>query len=253
MSTEIFPNPTVRRVVFQMQFPNLFALEKKIGDFQEKIMGQFPESKLIFRRQLLFADVGPEGKLQNIPDQMQGRKIWHFESKEKHEINVLTNSLAISSDHHKTYNNPASTKKFRDVIEFVSSKFFEVISIPIINRVGLLYIDECPLPSKNNKTLKEYYNSTFPIERYPIDDAIGMHFETQTKRGNHNLIYRETLVKKNEDFKLILNFDGYETNVPSKDIIRVTDELHEIIETEYFNTIRDPVKKYMRKGGQSNE
>lgn len=249
MAGEIFPNPTVKKVVFEMRFPNLFAIEKKIGDFQEKIMDQFPESKLVFRRQVLFADVGPEGQLQSIPDQVQGRKIWHFESKEKHEINVLTNSLAIFSEHHKTYNNPASEKKFRDVIEFVSGKFFEVVSIPTINRIGLAYIDECPLPSKDNKTLKEYYNSTFPIERYPIDDAIGVHFEIRTKRGNHNLIYRETLVENKGDFKLVLNFDGYEINVPSKDLLRVTDELHEIIETEYFNTIKDPVKEYMRKGG----
>ena len=47
---EIFSNPTVKKVIFQIRFPNLFFIENKIGDFQLKIMGMFPESKLIFRR-----------------------------------------------------------------------------------------------------------------------------------------------------------------------------------------------------------
>ena len=31
---EIYPNPTVKRVIFQARFPNLFYLESKIGDLQ---------------------------------------------------------------------------------------------------------------------------------------------------------------------------------------------------------------------------
>lgn len=256
MSGEIFPNPTVKRVVFEIRFPNLFSIDKKIGDFQEKIMHEFPESKLVFRRQLVFADIGPEGKLESVPEEFEaesGKKIWHFESKENHQIDVLTSSLSIYSDHHQTYNNPGYEKRFRDVIEFVLTNFFEVISIPIINRVGLRYIDECPLPSKDNKTLKNYYNSAFPIDRFPINDAVGVFFEVRTKRGNHNLTYRERLIKKDSEYKLILDFDGFETDVPSKDFLRVTDELHKTIETEYFNTIKEPVKEYMRKGKSVDE
>jgi len=256
MAGEIFPNPTVKRVAFEIRFPNLFSIDRNIGDFQEKILREFPESKLIFRRQIVFADIGPEGKLESVPEQIEtqgGRKIWRFESKDKHVIEVLTNSLVITSEHHKTYNNPGYEKKFRDVIRFVLTKFFEVFSIPIINRIGLRYIDECPLPSKDNKTLMEHYNSSFPINRYPIDDSVGLYFEIRTKRGNHNLVYRERLVTKNGKYKLVLDFDGYETDVPSEDFLKVTDELHQIIETEYFNTIKEPVIEYMRKGGISDE
>jgi len=250
MASEIFPYPTVKKVIFEIRYPNLFAIEKRISDLQEKIMGEFPESKLVFRRQLVFADVGPEGKLESVPESEPrgAKKIWFFESKEKHILNVLTNALSITSEHHITYNNPGYDKKFRDVIEFVLTNFFEVISIPTIKRIGLRYIDECPLPSKDNKTLKEYYNSTFPYDRYPINDATSVFFEIRTKRANHNLTYRERLLKENDEYKLELDFDGFETNIQSKDFLRVTDELHELIETEYFSIIKEPVKEYMRKG-----
>ena len=64
---EMFPNPTVKQVIFQITFPNLFYIENKIGAFQLKIMKEFPQSTLLFRRQVLFADVGSESKLAEIP------------------------------------------------------------------------------------------------------------------------------------------------------------------------------------------
>ncbi len=251
MSGEVFPHPTVKQVVFEIRYPNLFSIENKMGDFQERIIGEFPESQAVIRRQVVFADIGPDGRLMNIPDQFGesiGKKLWTFKSKQQHEINVSTNSLAIVSNYHKTYHNPTADKKFRDVIEFVLDNFFKTISVPIISRIGLLYSDECPLPSKDNETLRKFYDSTFPFERYPIDNAEGIFFEITTKRKNHNLIYRERLTKKNERYVLLLDFDGFENDVPPKDCLKVTDELHEIIEEEYFKTIKEPVKEYMRKG-----
>jgi len=251
MPGEVFPYPTVRQVAFEIKYPNLFSIENKMGDFQEKIIGEFPESQAVIRRQIVFADVGPEGKLMNIPDQFgegMGKKLWIFKSKQQHEVNVSTNSLLIVSSDHKTYHNPSVEKKFRDVIGFVLSSFFQTISVPIIHRIGLRYTDECPLPSKDNQTLSKFYNSTFPIERYPINDAQGVYFEITTKRKNHNLIYKERMAKQNEQYIIFLDFDGFENEVFPKDCLKVTDELHEIIEEEYFKTIKDPVKNYMRTG-----
>ena len=64
--TEIFPYPTVKQVVFEIRFPNLFYIENKIGEFQTKIMKEFPESALLFQRKFFFADVGTEEKLKGI-------------------------------------------------------------------------------------------------------------------------------------------------------------------------------------------
>ena len=55
---EIFPNPTVKTVVFQIRYPNLFYIENKIGEIQLKLMKEFPESALLYRQRILLADVG---------------------------------------------------------------------------------------------------------------------------------------------------------------------------------------------------
>ena len=75
-----------------------------------------------------------------------------------------------------------------------------------------------------------------------------MYFEVTTKRGSHNLIYREALVKENDQDKIILDFDGFENQVAFSDLLRVTDELHHIIKNEYFNIVKEPILAYMRTG-----
>jgi uncharacterized protein (TIGR04255 family) len=249
---EVFPNPTVKQVIFQIKFPNLFYIENKIGDLQLEIMEKFPQSALLIRRQVVFADLGPEVRLQDIQndltnEQEMGRKIWQFKSEKNFQLNVLSNSLDITSKYHKTYN-LGKSEKFRDIIQFVLDRFLKITSIPLITRIGLRYIDECPIPKKDNKTYLSYYHSTFPLDRFDISDATEMDFKTVIEKGNYYLRFIESLRKIDEEYKLILDFDGFALNISSQNYLSVTDTLHEIISQEFENTIRTPVYDYMRGG-----
>ena len=126
--TEIYPRPTVKTVIFQIRFPNLFYMESKIGELQIQVMERFPESSLLFRRQVLLADVGPEVREEDLPklDERLGAKVWQFISPNKYKLNVQSNSLDITSEFHKTYDSQASADRFRDIIEFVLERFFVV-------------------------------------------------------------------------------------------------------------------------------
>jgi len=245
---EIFDNSTVKQVIFQIRFPNLFYMESKIGDLQVRIMQEFPESSLIERRKVIFADIGTNLKpLEDDLDKETGRKIWQFKSPKDFQLNVLSNSLDITSQHHKTYN-LGDDDKFRDIIKFVLDTFLKVTAIPIINRIGLRYVDECPVPSKDNKSYKSYYNSAFPLNRFNLADAEEMVSIVKTKRGKHYLRYMESLQKVDNEYKLILDFDGYAINIKPPEIyLDITDELHAIISDEFEKTIKEPVYEYMRK------
>jgi uncharacterized protein (TIGR04255 family) len=246
---EVFPNPTAKQVIFQIKFPNLFYMENKIGDLQLKIMEIFPQSALLFRKQILFADIGPGVKLENISSDLgeeKGKKIWQFKSSKNFQLDVLSDSLDISSQYHKTYNLEGGDK-FRDIIKFVLDRFLEIVSIPIIDRIGFRYIDECPIPSKDNSTFKLYYNSVFPLDRFNLVDVNEMDFKTVIKKGEYYLRYVESLQKVGSEYKLILDFDGFTENINSKDCLTTTDNLHTIILEEYEKTIKEPVYQYMRK------
>jgi len=246
---EIFPNPTVKQVAYEIRFPNLFYMEKNIADLQVEIMEEFPQSALLLRRQFIFADIGPEGRIEKLPpdlDKEAVKKIWQFKSEKDFELNVLNDSLNIVSRYHKTYNLEGGDK-FRDIIEFVLSRFFKVISIPTIKRIGLRYIDVCPIQSKDNESFTSWYNSTFPLARFNLADADEMIFKTKVKKGDYYLTYIESLIKENDEYKLKLDFDGYAENIKPEDYLNITDKLHAIILAEYEDKIKEPVYKYMRK------
>jgi len=247
---EVFPNPTVKQVIFQIVFPNLFYMEKIIGEFQLQITDQFPDSSLLHRRQFAWADVGPDAKFIELESKLDkeptGQNIWQFKSPKNFQLNVMNSSLDITSTYHKTYSLEGA-EKFRDIIELVLCKFLKVVPLQIINRIGLRYIDECPIPSKNNSVFRRYYDSIFPLDRFELSSASEMDFKTVVKRGKYYLRYVESLKKVGENYKLILDFDGFALKINPKDCLTVTDNLHKLISIEYEKTIKEPVKKYMRK------
>lgn len=250
---QIFPNPTVKQVIFQIRFPNLFYIESKIGDLQLMIMEEFPESALLFQRTAILVDMGATHKLEDIPDEFgkeTGNKIWQFKSPKDYSLNVLSNSLDITSRYHKTYNLPGAAK-FRDIIKFVLDNFISLVSIPIISRIGLRYIDECPIPVKDNAEFRKYYNSAFPLDRFNISEAIEMDFKTVVTRDNCNLRYIESLRQVGDNYRLILDFDGFKDDIEASEYLEVTDKLHEIIAEAYEDTIKEPVYQYMRQGGET--
>jgi len=246
--TEVFPNPTVKQVIFQIRYPNLFFIEDKIGDFQVQILQEFPKSALAFRRQIMLADLGPDAKLPDIQGSDNlSTKVWQFISDKGFRLNVLTDSLDITSEFHKTYNLDGG-EKFRDTIRFVLDAFLKIVPLPVINRLGLRYIDECPIPKKTNRVFRTHYNSVFPLKRFDLADASEMSFRTTVRRGDYNIRYAESLAKIADDnYKLILDFDGFANSIVPAAYLDVTDALHDIIRKEYENTIKAPIYTFMRK------
>nr|WP_320160886.1 TIGR04255 family protein [uncultured Methanoregula sp.] len=238
---EIFPNPTVKQVIFQIRFHPIFYLENKIGDFQIAIREQFPESSLIIKKTLGIAEnQKPE---ENI---FPPGKIWQFKSVRGDILNVEFNSLAIVSDNYKTYQ-LGDGDKFRDLIQLVSDKFIDIMKIPIIKRIGLRYIDECPFPSRNQTTFKRYYNTTLPLGRFNLQDIAESYVNVVVKKDNCNLRYLEKIIPDEGKDKFVLDFDGFATDIDSHDYLNITDKLHTIIDDEYEKTLKKPVLDIMRQ------
>lgn len=247
---EVFPNPTVRQVIFQIRFPNLFMMERLIGDYQVKIMAAFPKSALLLRRGVLITNVGSRSQLESIAEDannLASVKIWNFKSEKGTELSVHTDSLDISSTLHKTYSNPKEDNRFRDTIEFAAGEFLKITQIPKLTRIGLRYIDECPVPAKKTQDFQRYYNTTLPLKRFPVENALQLTFEARVKKGDRHLRFIESFEDAEGELKFMLDFDGYAEGVPADEYLTVTDELHELISKEYEASIKEPVREYMRR------
>jgi uncharacterized protein (TIGR04255 family) len=248
---EVLPYPTVKQVIFQITYPDLFYLESKIGNIQQKIMKEFPKSNLIFRKKIFSFNIGmgnPLGGPENVPPE----KIWQFESTSGTIVGVSSTSLDINSKSHNTYDSGSDeNKKFKLAIKKVVDTFIEETSLPIINRVGLRYIDHCPLVRKNSETLGTWYDSKLPSQKFEIANAETMAFQTKVKIGPYYLGYAEAIAKLEGRDWLLLDFDGSAENINAPDYLDITNELHKLIAEEYAKTIKGkegPLYKYMKTG-----
>lgn len=255
---EVFPNPTVKKVIFQVLFPNLFSMESLIGEYQRRIMERFPESKLLFSTQFVIGsrtshELNLEQQKGILPESEAVQKIWNFQSGTGVQLNIHNASLDMTSTMHKTYANPNQEHRFRDAIEFAVGNFLEVTQIPVFSRIGLRYVDECPVPGKDTRLFKEYYNTTLCLERFPLEDAREFQLLARVTRGIHFLAFRESLRGLGNKAKLELDFDGYAENVPTSEYLSVTDQLHRIILEEFEKSINEPVYTYMRKAPEDDD
>jgi len=256
-----YKKPTVARVIFQINFPNLFIIENRIGDFQMKIMDKFPESSLSIRRELLFANIGPKSKMEEIPiSENLGRKIWQFKSGDSIVLSITTNSLDIVSTQHKSYFSYENGEGFRDIIQFAVDVFLSLVPIEKINRIGLKYIDVCPLPIKEigdtqipyveNQEFLDWYNTGLQLNRFNLTHLGRLKFESELKFGDYYLIYKENLGfinPKQTDIQYILDFDGYKRNIDPNSYLNVLDDLHILIHNEWEKTLKQPVKDIMEE------
>ena len=194
--------------------------------------------------------MGPSAKIEDIQDKVnpdQTRKVWQFNSPLGYQLNILTDSLDITSQYHKTYDNPKSDNRFKDIIQYVLEPFFKISQLPVLGRVGLRYIDECPFPTKTTECFRSHFNSCFDTDRFSIETATELQYKAVAKRGNYSIRYVETLKQQESSPVLILDFDGFALNVQSAECVKTTDDLHILISEEYERTIKEPVYNYMRK------
>ena len=90
--TELFLHQTVKSVAFEIKFSNLFFIENKIGDFQFKIMEEFPDSEEVIQKQFIISQTENYIKSEEIDPNTPTRKIWKFVSKKGYNLSISTNT-----------------------------------------------------------------------------------------------------------------------------------------------------------------
>ncbi len=232
-----------------MTFPNLFFIADRIGDFQLRIMKDFPESKLLLQQQFMIGVAEDADKIKAIADQQKQeavKRIWQFNSGTGVTLNVAADSLGLVSTQHKSYSIGAG-HRFRDAIANATAVFLEVTQVPLLLRVGLRYIDNAPVPSKRSTAYERFYKTAFPLDRFPLESAESMSFQTIVQRESCRLRYVESLSMEGEQPKLKLDFDAWSERVEAAKLLDLTDKLHDTISTEFFGMIKKPVLDYMSR------
>jgi uncharacterized protein (TIGR04255 family) len=241
----VFVRPLVKTVAFQVTFPALFSLEGRIGEFQTSIMRDFPESALLVKHQIMIVN-RVEGANETPQAPSQTQSVWQFKSPIGVTVDVSRDSLSISSESHKTYAQDGH-ERFREQIEKVCGSFFKLVPVPLIHRIGLRYINECPISVKTNAQYRRYYNGALPIDRFPLEEANISEVTVVSQRGDSLIRYGEKFVVTDDSgLKLTLDLDASAQRIDSKDIVTRADALHDIIDNEFNAFATADLLAYMR-------
>jgi uncharacterized protein (TIGR04255 family) len=248
---EIYPNPVVKQVAFEVRFPNLFFIESRIGDFQVRVMKDFPQSELVLRRNFMFV-TGMPGNLEDAIKQQSENvdKVWQFKSTTGSKLEISIKNLVLTSEHHLSYHQ-GGDDSFRAIIDRVVRCFFEIVQIPVALRVGLRYINECPIFDRNTGRFNDCYSSILPVERFGLERTTAADCAVVTNTEQYHMRHLESLRLVPNADKLALDLDAWSENVPSEQVMAATDILHEAISAEFNNTVKQPIIEFMRtpKGG----
>jgi uncharacterized protein (TIGR04255 family) len=249
---EILARPTVKTVVAEFRFPHLLVIEQKVADIQLALIERFPELRVQFQFSVLIGDPTKLSSPDSLPPQLRQQtaptsKMWEFDSKEGEILRLATNSISLTSTAHKTYNHDGGGKKFRELIDFTSSRILGVVRVPFFERVGLRYIDECPF-QPDNGAFRRWYDVELPIDRYPLPTVEEMYSATRSKIGE-SFLFRQVAIRRTAaGDTFTLDYDAYRMAVSTSNLLATTDELHDVIIRQYGNDITADFLEYMRQG-----
>ncbi len=244
MNDNVFIRPTVEKVIFRIDYPNLFYLERKIPDIQMDILSEFPESALMIKQQLPIVKIDKINSPNDSNDDILVQNIWEFKNTKGYILQISSNNFSIQSTMHKTYNSKNSDIKFRDTIKLCLDVFGKYTKLPFIKRVGLRYSDKCPLIKNTSKDYEESFESSFSLSKISIENTESAYNKVVKKIGKYGVVCQESYNAKEPNW-VKLDFDGFANEVKYEDCLLVTDEIHDIISEEYFNTIKKPIIDWM--------
>ena len=249
-ANEVFPTPLVKQVAFEVRFPNLFFIEGRIGEFQVEVMKDFPQSELVQRRNfmLLAGDINSPQAQELAKQQAAGtEKIWQFKSESGTRIEISTKNLVVIAEKHISYQE-SGDKSFRSVVEKAVARFLNLIQIPVLLRVGLRYVNECPIFDKTTDRFRECYNSILPVDKLGLENLSRADSIAVVKDGDMQIQHVESLrfATPTGDI-LVLDLDASTENIASDKILTTTDKLHDLIAIEFRKVIKEPIVEYMRK------
>jgi uncharacterized protein (TIGR04255 family) len=246
---EILARPTVQTVITEFRFPHLLVIEQKLPDIQLALLERFPELRIQFEFNVLIGDPTRLAAPENLPPQVRQQvteptKYWEFDSKQGEVLRIKTNSISLSSTAHKTYNH-GTGKRFRELVEFVSSRVFGIVKVPFFERVGLRYIDVCPF-KKEDSDFRRWYAVKFPIDRYPLSTVEEMFLATRAKVGESSIFHQAAIRKTDQGDKFFLDYDAYQSGVASDKLLQTLDSLHDVIIVAFGEDITSDFLNYMR-------
>jgi len=227
--SEIFANPSVREVAFELRFTPRLRINAEVWKIQDSLADSYPTVS------------------QEVQPQADGRLL---------QLQVFANpesgrSIKASQENFVVvFNRYGSFEEFKDEAFLRCEVFAREFSIQSFQRVGLRYVNHIELGAGQGvRDLQRYVNLPVDFERFDPASIEQLLTEFRLALGEHKITIRGALIRipgKPEGL-FILDFDCY-TLAPVEvgSLPTLMDEFHRKIQVQFLEHIREEYKQVMR-------
>jgi len=243
---EKFEHPPLREVAFEINFDAKLIIEENIAKFQDQIIEDFPE----YSDELAISTVLPEGLPENLKAQIGGKR--HvFENKKRTKMIRVSNSKFnyIVKDYQDFENYLKEVQRY-------CKNFCDLNAIKKFNRIGLRYINNIAIPSKNGTyNITDYVKPVIQMDRFDQKELITFISEIRLRKVTRKLSLRTGLVAEgkwdaNERVGIYaLDLDCYsDSESEPSNLEKNIRDFHGLIEDEFLSSLTDKYVNIMRTG-----
>jgi uncharacterized protein (TIGR04255 family) len=241
--------PPLSEVVFEINFPRLFAVEDRIADYQQRVLETYPESGDEFVLHLPPAvAIGkapkPEGSLTPV-------RSFVFKNKANSRIvrvSVVHFNLIVSDYLH--------FEDYKGALLAALKPAVEIFQLSRVERVGLRYINRIPIPQKQaSATYRDYVRSPIDSRVFEPHQINSFLTEVSLDLGNNkNLTIRSGLLPAQGDSetrKYLVDLDCSSPEgvaLSGRAISDLLDDYHESIESEFKRAMTDKYWRHIAEG-----
>jgi uncharacterized protein (TIGR04255 family) len=244
-------HPPLSQVAFEVNFPNSFAVETGIAAYQQRAESLYPKSsaEYILRLPATVAFGKPTKQVSTELTPMRSFVFQNSKGSRIVRVSVVNFTLLVTDYLH-----------FEDYVSSLTAAFapaIEIFQLHDIERIGLRYVNQIPIPSKDAEVqYKKYVRS--PLSAEAFSGHVASNFLTEIALdldSTRKLTIRSGLLplQAGEPTRTyLLDFDCYSLGgsapLLGENLASLLEQYHEAIETEFTRAVTDKYWKYMAEG-----
>lgn len=243
-------HPPLSQVAFEVNFPNSFAVETEVAEYQQRVQALYPNSgaEYIVRLPTAVAFGKPPRQDSAALTPMRSFVFQNSQGSRVVRVSVVNFTFVVTDYLH-----------FEDYLDALTAAFvpaIEAFQLHNSDRIGLRYINQIPIPLDNAGIEYQKYVRS-PISAETLAGHIPASFLTEVSLdldSTKRLTIRSGLLPTQTDASArtyLLDFDCYSPSkvaLSTESIKPLLSDYHDAIETGFLQTVTKPYLRHMAEG-----
>jgi len=227
---EVFPNPAVREVAFEIRFPPRLRVNAELWRFQDHLAEEYPN---------------PDSEAVLMPPSAAPINVSVFQSPATgRTVKVSQQNFVLAFTRYTCF------EDFKAEVLAKTRVFCETFEVKSLTRVGLRYVNEIILPTGEDRaSMLRFVRPIIDFSRVGIESVEEFFTQIRIRHRNHMVLLRSVTLPDSErrNRAYVLDIDCHSQGaLPFGSLESVLDEYHDTAQRYFLDHITEEFKNKMR-------